>query len=306
MLTNKSNYWNLAIMVCALLLSRVASTADTPDSLFGNNFKPVINNVAGDVYRFSYGTHHSAFVVTDEGIIMTDPISSNATKWIRKEIKKRWNKPVKYVIYSHDHFDHVYGGESYKDDGATFISHKYAKDSLLLTNAQTVIPDITFSDKMDITLDDKTVTLMYLGANEGQGSTVMLIQPDRVLYGADWLVMKRLSYMDMPGGNIWGQIRSLQAVEHLDFDYVAPGHHKIGIKQDVINLRRYQQALLKEVSSRMSKGQSLEQIQKEISLPEFKGLDYYDDWLHLNAAGVYRQLNTGAPYMKERLEFMGH
>lgn len=287
-------------------LDGIVIAPDTPDSVFGEDFEPVINNVTGDVYRFSFGSHHSTFVVTDEGILMTDPISTNAANWVRREIKKRWNKPVKYVVYSHDHFDHTYGAEPYREDGAIFISHKYAKESMVLTHAQTVIPDITFTEKMDIELGGKTINLQYMGANEGHGSITMLIQPDRVLYGCDWLVAKRMTYQDMPGADIWGQIRSLQAVEQLDFDYVAPGHHEIGTKQDVTNLRRYQQGLLKEVATRMTKGQSLAQMQKEIRFPEFKDLAHYDEWLPLNIAGVYRQLHIGAPFISERLELMGH
>ena len=43
------------------------------------------------------------------------------------EIKKVTSQPVKYVIYSHNHYDHITGGKPFKDLGARFIAHKNAK-----------------------------------------------------------------------------------------------------------------------------------------------------------------------------------
>ena len=86
-----------------------------------------------NVYVFRYGGAQAMFVVTKEGVIATDPISYGrpqaATTYL-EEIKKVTNQPVRYMIYSHHHFDHIAGGKPFKDAGATFIAHKRAKERL--------------------------------------------------------------------------------------------------------------------------------------------------------------------------------
>src|SRR5215510_3530681 len=86
-----------------------------------------------NVYVFRYQNHQSMFVVTPAGVIATDPISYGrpqaATTYI-DEIRKISQAPIRYLIYSHHHYDHIAGGKAFKDAGATIIAHKNAKNRL--------------------------------------------------------------------------------------------------------------------------------------------------------------------------------
>src|SRR5256885_6412774 len=81
-----------------------------------------------NVYIFRYGGHQSMFIVTPAGVIATDPISERrpAAKAYIDEIHKITNAPIRYVIYSHSHFDHIAGGQPFKDLGAVFVAHRNA------------------------------------------------------------------------------------------------------------------------------------------------------------------------------------
>src|SRR5262249_32928482 len=90
------------------------------------------------VYTFRYGNHQSMFVVTSAGVIATDPIGygrPQAVVTYVDEIKKVSSQPIKYLIYSHQHFDHIAGGKPFKDRGATIISHTRAQEGLLPARA---------------------------------------------------------------------------------------------------------------------------------------------------------------------------
>src|ERR1019366_325463 len=79
-----------------------------------------------NVYVFRYANHQSMFVVTPAGVIATDPIGYGHPQSVETyvaEIRKVTDKPIKYVIYSHHHFDHIAGGKPFKDAGAIFIAH---------------------------------------------------------------------------------------------------------------------------------------------------------------------------------------
>ncbi len=78
--------------------------------------------VADGVYSFRFFFHNSIFIVTDRGVIATDPISPRAAGTMMAEIKKVTDQPVKFVVYSHEHWDHISGGQVFKDAGARFIS----------------------------------------------------------------------------------------------------------------------------------------------------------------------------------------
>jgi len=100
-----------------------------------------------NVYIFRGGTHQSMFVVTTAGVIATDPIGYGGPQMVQTyvdEIRKVTNQPIKYLIYSHHHFDHIAGGKPFKDAGARIIAHKRVKERLLaVPDPHTVPPDET-------------------------------------------------------------------------------------------------------------------------------------------------------------------
>src|SRR5215472_6022593 len=84
-----------------------------------------------NVYIFRYMGHQSMFVVTPDGVIATDPISlRRPVKPYVDAIQAVTKAPVKYVIYSHMHFDHIAGGKPLKDLGASFVAQRNMKARL--------------------------------------------------------------------------------------------------------------------------------------------------------------------------------
>src|SRR5215468_6665027 len=129
-----------------------------------------------NVYIFRYGGHQSMFIVTPQGVIATDPISERRpAKPYIDAIQAVTKAPIKYVIYSHSHYDHIAGGKPFKDLGATFVAHKNAKARLQqLKPADIVIPDQTVDGaKKNITLGGTTLELNYVGKNHSDSMLVM-------------------------------------------------------------------------------------------------------------------------------------
>ena len=88
-----------------------------------------IVNITGDLYRAQNNNHFTVFLVTDEGIIMSDPINRDFATWLRGEMEERFDQPVRYVLYSHSDFDHASGGEVFADT-AEFVGHENMLDAL--------------------------------------------------------------------------------------------------------------------------------------------------------------------------------
>ena len=82
-----------------------------------------IVNVKGDIYRARNNNYFSLFMVTPEGIILADPINATFATWMKEQFAERFKVPVRYVIYSHSHWDHIEGGAVFADT-ARFIAHE--------------------------------------------------------------------------------------------------------------------------------------------------------------------------------------
>src|SRR6266581_2558985 len=142
-----------------------------------------------NVYIFRNGNHQSMFVVTKDGVIATDPIAygrpTGGQQYV-DEIKKVTDKPIKYLIYSHHHFDHIAGGKAFKDAGATVIAHTRAKERLTqLKDPHTVIPDETVDKTRNITLGGTTLELHYLGLNHSDSTLVMRLPKEKIVFIVD-------------------------------------------------------------------------------------------------------------------------
>ncbi|RYX85317.1 MBL fold metallo-hydrolase [bacterium] len=249
-----------------------------------------IETIRGNVYRFTAGNYRSVFMVTKDGIIVTDPISKPAATWLKAQLAKRFNKPIRFVIYSHNHSDHEYGGEVFDGPGVRFVSHELARADLIRTKAQTRIPDTVFKDELTVYLGGDEVRLRYHGTNNGRGSISMLFEPASVLYVVDWIVLGRMPWKDLQGYDIQGMIDSTNDVLDMNFAVFVGGHGDSGNKQAVRHYRDYLEALYGAVLNGIRSGKTLPTLQREIRLDKFSDIRMYKEWLPLNIAGAYRIL----------------
>ena len=142
------------------------------------------------VYVFRYQNHQSVFVVTPAGVIATDPISygrPQAARTYVDEIRKITKAPIKYLVYSHHHYDHIAGGAPFKEAGAKIIAHKRAKERLAKLKApDVVLPDETVDGRRTIKLGGTTVELVYTGRNHSDSSLVMFLPKEKLIFAVDF------------------------------------------------------------------------------------------------------------------------
>ncbi|MGH7534628.1 MAG: MBL fold metallo-hydrolase, partial [Gemmatimonadales bacterium] len=205
-----------------------------------------ITKIAGEVYRFRNANHYSVFAVTPAGVVATDPINADAARWLRTEITRRFNQPVRYLVYSHDHADHIAGGEVFADT-AVVVAHDNAKSVIVGERRPTAVPQVTFSDRMTIELGGTVVELSHVGRNHSDNSIVMRFPRERLLFAVDFIPVNSYSFRDFPDAYMPDWIESLKRVEAMDFDTLAPGHGPLGTKANVTMFREYLQDLRGEV-----------------------------------------------------------
>lgn len=112
---------NRNILATAIAACLMVAAADVEAQGFGAPREIV--HVAGDVYRANNGNWWAIFMVTPDGIILGDTINVDFSNWLAAELDERFGVPVRYVVYSHSHFDHAEGGAVFADT-ATFVAHE--------------------------------------------------------------------------------------------------------------------------------------------------------------------------------------
>lgn len=176
------------------------------------------------------------FVVTKAGVIATDPIGLRRPQAVTTyidEMKKVTNQPVKYVVYSHGHYDHIAGCKPFKDLGARFIAHKNARAQLRkVPSPDVVMPDEVVDGKRTLSLGGTTLELIYVGRNHSDNSLVMRLPKEKLIFTVDFIPIQSLLFRNLPDTASrleWEE--SLKRVLALDWERMIPGPYA-GTKQD--------------------------------------------------------------------------
>ncbi len=251
--------------------------------------KRSITKIAGDLYRFTNNFHSSVFLVTLDGVIATDPINADAATWLETEIRKRFSKEIKYVIYSHDHADHSSGGEVFADT-AIVVAHENAKEAIIGEGRPTAVPDVTFSDQMTIELGGKKVHLTYVGPSHSNNSIVMNFPDERTLFAVDIISHKRVPFQTLGDSYFPGWINALKSLENMDFDILAPGHGALGTKADTTTNHAYMKEMYDAIYAGVRTGKSLDDLKASITMDAYMDWGQYQAWRPMNIEGMYDRI----------------
>ena len=160
--------------------------AESEKTLFGKLKLWEIEKISPHLYAYRYTFYRNFFLIGEDGIILTDPLTVEAAKILDTELRKISNKPIKYVAYSHSHWDHISGGQIFKDQGAEFVAHKKCQENWLNNpNSNVVKPDIVFVKKYTISVGTPSLEMHYWGPSHDNCRVGLLIKPDRIMFIAD-------------------------------------------------------------------------------------------------------------------------
>jgi glyoxylase-like metal-dependent hydrolase (beta-lactamase superfamily II) len=264
----------------------LVARAQTPP-LFGTTKVDGCENI----YIFRYVRHQSMFVVTPEGVIATDPIGLRrpAAKAYIEEIQKITNAPIKYVIYSHSHFDHLAGGQPFKDLGAIFVAHKNAKARIeaLKRPDVVVVPDEVVDSERAITLGGTTLELIYVGKNHSDSTLVMRLPKEKIIFTVDWIPLETVPFRAMADTYLPDIEDGLKQVIAMDWERLIPGHpapdgRQIGTKEDARAALAYLQDLSAAVKKAADEHKCLADAMQDIKLPKYEKWANYDAYLPMN------------------------
>jgi glyoxylase-like metal-dependent hydrolase (beta-lactamase superfamily II) len=245
-----------------------------------------------NVYIFRNGNHQAMFIVTKDGVIATDPVAygrpTGGQSYV-DEIKKVTDKPIKYLIYSHHHYDHIAGGKAFKDAGARVIAHKNVRAHLApLGDPNTVLPDEVFDGKKTITLGGTTLELIYLGANHSDSNIVMRLPKEKIVFVVDTIPIGTFPGRGMIDFYPVETEAWIKKVIALDWDRMIPGHPgqpggRLGTKQDAKDVLELYSTASAEIKKLGQDGKCWDAVEKDYKMPKYATLPGYEAGLPMVA-----------------------
>ena len=114
--------------------------------------------------------------------MVIDPMNKRHAENMLVKIREVTQAPIKYLFYSHNHYDHAKGGQVFKDEGAEIISHIGAYEYIKANpSPDLVLPDTKWTgDRYSVTLGGTTLDLYYVGVSHGNGMTAFVIPREKV------------------------------------------------------------------------------------------------------------------------------
>lgn len=236
------------------------------------------------VYTFTMGNRISMFVVTPEGVIATDPGGYGQPQRVPTylaEIRRITDRPIKYLVYSHHHFDHISGGQPFKEAGATIVAHRRAKERLaVLNDPSTPLPDETVDQRRNIRLGGTTLELTYHGLNHSDSTLVMRLPKEKVIFVVDLLPVGSIPGRGMIDFHPLEAEKSIQSILQLDWERLIPGHPgqpggRLGTKADVEAQFAFLQHASEAVKVAAREGKCWDGVEKGLQLPEYESWPGY-------------------------------
>jgi cyclase len=262
-------------------------------SAFAQDLGPRVQKLADGVYVHTGKgfESNSGIILTQEGVVVIDtgqnPIESRD---IMDTVKKLTSMPVRLVIDTEPHADHTTGhyvfsppaivvaaagaGESMRgaDRAAPDRIQRLAASSpemkAALEGYRFITPHIEYHDKMTINLGGRVLELMYLKGVHSESDTAVWLPKERVLFSASAFVVNQINIL-RPIVNIPDILAAGKMMKALNPEHVVPGHGTPGTVKIFEDGERYYALLLDRVGKLMKEGKSLDDLRKEVKMPEY-------------------------------------
>jgi len=236
------------------------------------------------VYTFRNQNSQAMFIVTSDGVIATDPVSygrPTGGEQYLAEIRKVTSQPIRYVIYSHHHFDHIAGGRAFKEAGARFVAHETAKARLVaLNDPNTVLPDETVGRRRTIRLGGTELELTHVGLNHSDSTLVMRLPKERIVFVVDLLAVGQIPGRGMIDFYPFQAEDSIKQILAMDWERLIPGHPgvdgRLGTKKDAQDQLVFLQDASAAVKAEAQQGRCWEPVESTLKLPKYATWPNYE------------------------------
>ena len=241
---------------------------------------------------------NSGIIIGDDGVLVIDSLRvPSFAKDLKSDIKKITDKPIKYVIDTHSHWDHSWGNQEFPE--STIIGHdncytemtdinllEYWKKNLATSPmwkdaawaAETQIvtvtpPNLTFSNEMTLHVGDHEVILRYLGKAHTSSDIYIHLPKEDLVFTGDVIQNQRIPYLGDGYPKDWPDTDS--KIIDLGINNFVAGHGDLGKHSDMVDAKNLIHELINETNIEIQNGKNTEDASTSVinSLKE-----KYENW----------------------------
>jgi glyoxylase-like metal-dependent hydrolase (beta-lactamase superfamily II) len=257
-------------------------------------------------YVYSSATFNSGIIVTGEGLVVLDALSSEAIARAQREaMTSTIREPVRILVSSTFHNNYSKGNVAYAD--VLKIGHEHYRTDLLelmrrenasAEEQKARLPTQTFRDRITLYLGGKEIQILYVGRAHTRGDSIIFVPQDRIAYLSELYFADQFLFINDGYGLDW--LRALDAVEALGADIFVPGHGPIPAdpRDTRQGLGRFRQMLVDvrdAVQKEIARGATEDQAVAAIRWPQYEKLQGYDTQRETAVRRLYQQLTGKLP-----------
>jgi cyclase len=267
------SYFSIGLLLSLLLILTTIIVNDV-NAQFEN---VTINTIklTDSIYMLEGSGGNIIVSVGQDGVFMVDDQFAPLTEKIKEAILKITDQPVKFVINTHLHPDHVGGNENLGELGAIIVSHDNVRKRLSTEQfseffKRTIppmpekgLPIVTFSDNMTAYQNGDEIKIIHVDNGHTDGDSIVYFTKNNVIHVGDDFNDKSYPFIDISsGGSIDGLISSLETISSIinDETKVVSGHSEISNKTKVNEFTNMLKDVRENVNQMIESGKSLEEI----------------------------------------------
>ena len=273
----------------------------------GPQFKKIKDGIY--VYTAQLNDSNVTIIETQEGVVLIDTGQTPKDSHIvMAALKKLTSQPVRFIIHTEPHQDHTIGdfvfsppgiviasagaGASMKNaDNPANIEKRMAASPEMreaYKGYRLVSPHIEYGDKMTLNIGERTLELHYLKNVHSEADSAIWLPKERIVFTAASVTVKRFGN-HRPFVSIPDTLSAIKMMKAFNPEVVVPGHGTPGTSKILDDMERYYSLLLERVGAMAKQGKSLDDIKKELRMPETADWEGQDR-LPNNIEAAYRAI----------------